>query len=116
MIIERFHKLTDDVVRSYQGQTCGWNMLPAVTPAYINRMYRMYAAIKGLTMDNHHNALTIKCQYELSRTFGMAPCMPLAILGDETVVSCEGELPLVVTQLILHYLTGTPTSYEIYIM
>jgi L-fucose isomerase-like protein len=27
------------------------------------------------------------------------------------VVSCEGDLPLVVSQLMLHYLTGEPTSY-----
>jgi L-fucose isomerase-like protein len=111
MIIKRFQKLTDDDVRRYQGQTHDWNMLPVVTPADINRMYRMYAAIKGLAMEGHHDALTIKCQYELSRTFGMAPCMSLSLLGDEMVVSCEGDIPLVVTQLILHYLTGAPTIY-----
>lgn len=111
MIIERFNKLTDEGIRHMQGQARNWQMLPTVTSADINRMYRMYAAIKGLALDGHHDALTIKCQYELSRTFGMAPCMPLSLLGDEMVVSCEGDLPLVVTQLILHYLTGAPTSY-----
>ena len=111
MIVERFQKLTDDDVRSYRVQTRDWNTLPAVTPADINRVYRMYAAIKGLAMEGHHDALTIKCQYELSLTFGMAPCMPLSILGEEMVVSCEGDLPLVVTQLILHFLTGAPTRY-----
>lgn len=111
MIIERFNRLTDEDVRNYQGQTRTWNMLPTVTSVDINRMYRMYAAIKALAIEGHHDALTIKCQYELSRTFGLAPCMPLSILGDEMVVSCEGDLPLVVTQLILHSLTGAPTSY-----
>lgn len=37
--------------------------------------------------------------------------MPLSMLGDEMVVSCEGDIPLVITQLILHYLTGAPISY-----
>ena len=41
----------------------------------------------------------------------MAPCLALSILGDEVVTSCEGDVPLVVSQLLLHYLTGEPTSY-----
>ena len=53
----------------------------------------------------------MKCQYELSRVLGLAPCVPLSLLGDEIVTSCEGDLLLVVSQLILHYLTGEPTSY-----
>ena len=63
-------------------------------------------------MDEHQwDALTIKCQYELSRTFGLAPCQPLSILGDEVVSSCEGDITLVLSQLILYYLTGAPISY-----
>ncbi len=111
MIIDRYHKITDEDVRLYQPRSQGWNMLAVITPSDTNRVYRMYAAIKALAQERHHDAVTIKCQYELSRVFGMAPCMPLSMLGDEMVVSCEGDIPLVVTQLILHYLTGAPTSY-----
>jgi L-fucose isomerase-like protein len=111
LIVERFNRLSDEDVQQYTARSTDWNVLPIITSADMNRTYRMYAAIKSLAEQGRHDALTIKCQYELSRTFGMAPCMPLSMLADEMVVSCEGDLPLVVTQLILHYLTGTPTSY-----
>lgn len=111
MIVERFNKTADEAIGQYHSRSIGWNVLPLVTSADMNRTYRMYAAIKSLAEQGQHDALTIKCQYELSRTFGMAPCMPLSMLADEMVVSCEGDIPLIVTQLMLHYLTGTPTSY-----
>ncbi|HVB73706.1 MAG TPA: hypothetical protein VNE38_09145 [Ktedonobacteraceae bacterium] len=111
MIVERFNRVADEDVTQHHRRSAGWNVLPSITSADMNRTYRMYAAIKALAEQGQHDALTIKCQYELSRTFGMAPCLPLSMLADEMVVSCEGDIPLVVTQLILHYLTGTPTSY-----
>lgn len=111
MIVEEFNKIADEEVLQHHERSAGWNVLPTIHSADLNRTYRMYAAIKALAGRGRHDALTIKCQYELSRVFGMAPCMPLSMLADEMVVSCEGDIPLVVTQLILHYLTGSPTSY-----
>jgi L-fucose isomerase-like protein len=111
MIVERFNKLTDDDVRTLLPRSETWLLSSAAKPQDLNRVFRMYAALKGLAQEARYDALTVKCQYELSRVFGLAPCMPLSLLGDEMVVSCEGDLPLVVSQLILHYLTGEPTSY-----
>ncbi len=111
VIVERFNKLTDEDVRTLLPRTEGWILSSAATPGDLNRVFRMYAALKALAQEYRYDALTVKCQYELSRMFGLAPCMPLSILGDEMVVSCEGDLPLVVSQLILHYLTGETTSY-----
>jgi L-fucose isomerase-like protein len=111
VIVERFNKLTDDDVRGLFPRTESWVLSPAATSADLVRVFRMYAAIKALAQEYRYDALTIKCQYELSRMFGLAPCMPLSLLGDEMVVSCEGDIPLVVSQLILHYLTGETTSY-----
>jgi L-fucose isomerase-like protein len=111
VIVERFKQLTDDDVRDLFSRTEDWDLSPAASSADLHRVFRMYAAIKGLAQEYRFDALTVKCQYELSRMFGLAPCMPLSLLGDEMVVSCEGDLPLVVSQLILHYLTGEPTSY-----
>ena len=111
VIVERFNKLTDDDVRHLLPRTESWELSLSAGPADLNKVFRMYAAIKALAQENRYDALTVKCQYELSRIFGLAPCMPLSLLGDEMVVSCEGDLPLVVSQLILHYLTGDPTSY-----
>jgi L-fucose isomerase len=110
-LVERFHKIGDDQVQALRPQTDAWDLSSLIVNNDLSKMFRMYAAIKFLAEERRWNALTIKCQYELSRTFGLAPCMPLSILGDELVSSCEGDVPLVVSQLILHYLTGEPTSY-----
>jgi L-fucose isomerase-like protein len=111
VIVERFQRLTNDEVRDLLPRAAAWDMSPAVSDADLLKVFRMYAALKALAQENRYDALTVKCQYELSRLFGLAPCMPLSLLGDEMVVSCEGDVPLAASQLILHLLTGDPTSY-----
>jgi L-fucose isomerase-like protein len=111
VLIDRFGKIADDEVRALLPRQEGWELSLSAGPRDMDRVFRMYAAIKAVSQEARYDAITIKCQYELSRIFGLAPCMPLSILGDEMVVSCEGDVPLVVSQLILHYLTGEPTSY-----
>jgi L-fucose isomerase-like protein len=88
-----------------------WEQSEQVSEADLRKVFRMTLALKKIVREHAWDAVTVKCQYELSRTFGLAPCVPLSILGDEVVASCEGDVPLAVSQLILHYLTGEPTSY-----
>jgi L-fucose isomerase-like protein len=111
MIIDRFNRFKNEDSEQYFSRTKDWQLSESIKPDDLRRVFRMYAAIKGLADEAHYDAITIKCQYELSRVFGLAPCMPLSMLGDEMVVSCEGDLPLVISQLILHILTGETTSY-----
>jgi len=110
-IVARFNNLPEDIPDASQAQADGWHLSENVAKKDLNKSFRMLEAIKGLCKERAWDALTVKCQYELSRTFGMAPCLALSILGDEIVTSCEGDVPLVVSQLLLHYLTGEPTSY-----
>jgi L-fucose isomerase-like protein len=110
-LVERFKKISADEIKALLPKADAWDLSDQIVTNDFNKMFRMYAAIKSLAQERRWDALTIKCQYELSRTFGLAPCMPLSMFGDELVSSCEGDVPLVVSQLILHYLTGEPTSY-----
>ncbi len=110
-IVARFDGIGDAEVEGLMARAEAWDLGDQVSPDDLRKAFRMYAAIKALAGEHGWDALTVKCQYELSRTFGLAPCLPLSILGDELVSSCEGDLPLVVSQLMLHYLTGQPTSY-----
>ncbi|UCC88708.1 MAG: hypothetical protein JSV81_05210 [Anaerolineales bacterium] len=98
-----------DLVDKYKGQ---WLLAEGVTDQALAATMRQYAALQGLSTQHRFQALTVKCQYELSRLFGLAPCVALSLLGDELPVSCEGDVPLIVSQLMLHYLTaGGVTSY-----
>ena len=89
-----------------------WLLVEGVTDEALAATMQQYAAIQELSKEHRFEALTVKCQYELSRLFGLAPCVALSLLGDELPVSCEGDVPLIVTQLMMHYLTGGGvTSY-----
>lgn len=72
---------------------------------------RMYLSLLKLIDDNSLDALTIKCHHELSKNFGTTPCMPLSILGDKVISSCEGDVLLLVTQYLLHLISGKQTSF-----
>jgi L-fucose isomerase len=110
-VVVRYEKTDAAAVDAQLAQAGGWQLSETVSRDDLSRAFRMAVALRSLAQERNWDALTVKCQYELSRTFGLAPCLPLSILGDEMVVSCEGDLPLVVSQLLLHYLTGEPTSY-----
>jgi L-fucose isomerase-like protein len=102
-------KVVQDLVEKYKAQ---WLLAEGVTDEALAATMRQYAAIQQLSAEHGFEALTVKCQYELSRLFGLAPCIALSILGDELPVSCEGDVPLIVTQLMIHHLTGgSVTSY-----
>jgi L-fucose isomerase len=110
-VVVRYEKIGDAEVHGWLKQTGSWEMRQNVSKADLVKAFRLAAAIRSLCQERAWDAVTVKCQYELSRTFGLAPCLPISILGDEVVASCEGDLPLIVSQLMLHYLTGEPTSY-----
>lgn len=88
-----------------------WEFGKGVRKKDIEVTLKMYLALKGLVAERQWSAVTVKCQYELSKDYGYTPCVPLSLLGNEMTCSCEGDIPLISTQLILHYLTGGITSY-----
>jgi L-fucose isomerase-like protein len=103
------HESANKLVAKYKGK---WLLAEGVTDEGLAASMRQYTAIQELSKEHGFQALTAKCQYELSRLFGLAPCVALSLLGDELPVSCEGDVPLIVTQLMMHYLTGGGvTSY-----
>ena len=112
-IVKADEEIADEEVQAlverYRGQ---WRLAAGVSEEAVAAGLRQYAAIRQLSGEHGFAALTVKCQYELSRLFGLAPCLALSVLGDELPVSCEGDVPLIVSQLMLHYLTGGGvTSY-----
>jgi len=73
---------------------------------------KIYLALKKLIEEHDLDAISVKCQYEFSKELGFVPCVPLSILAEEGVVcSCEGDIPLTITMMLLHYLTDQPIFY-----
>jgi len=88
-----------------------WNIAKAVTPQDLDITLKMYLALKDLVKEFNWSAVNIKCQYELSKYYKHTPCVPLSMLGDELPCSCEGDIPLITTQLIMYYLSGATATY-----
>ena len=71
---------------------------------------RMTAALLSYAEEYGWQAIDLRCHTEFSQTFGLAACLPLSVLGDELICSCEADIPVVLTQLLLHYLAGGKNS------
>jgi len=88
-----------------------WDIGRAVTDQDLEITLKMYLALKDLVEEFEWAALTIKCQYELSKYYKHTPCVPISMLADELPCSCEGDIPLIVTQLMMRYLSDQTVSY-----
>ena len=97
--------------KSVAERAAGWELTTGLSSKQLAPSWRVYEALKEMAAEYRLDALTVKCQYEMSREWGLAPCLGLSILGDEITSSCEGDLYLVVSQHLLHCLTGGITAY-----
>ncbi|MBS7612553.1 hypothetical protein KEJ27_10225, partial [Candidatus Bathyarchaeota archaeon] len=112
VIVKKLNEVDDEEAEKLVDKVKGlWEISDKVTDEDLKSCMKMYLVLKSIAHDFNWNALTVKCQYELSRYFGFAPCVPLSMLGDEIICSCEGDLPLLITQLMMHYITGETTTY-----
>ena len=88
-----------------------WNLSADVTEADIEKVIAFYLALKDLVEENQLDGVTVKCQYELSVEYGFTPCVALSILGAQMPVSCEGDIYMLLTQMVMHYISGDTTTY-----
>jgi L-fucose isomerase-like protein len=109
VLVKKMEEIWDvgDLVKKARQE---WDITEAVGEEDLVKTMRMYQALKDLAAEGDWSALTIKCQYELSIHYGFTPCVPLSIIGDELTASCEGDIPLIVTQLLMHYLMDEPAA------
>lgn len=88
-----------------------WDISPDVTEADLEKTIAFYLALKDLVKEHKLDGVTVKCQYELSIEYGFTPCVALSILGAEMPVSCEGDVYMLLTQMVLSYISRDTTTY-----
>lgn len=88
-----------------------WNISEDVTEVDIEKTIAFYLALKDLVEDHKLDGVTVKCQYELSVEYGFTPCVALSILGAEMPVSCEGDVYMLLTQMVMDYISNETTTY-----
>ena len=80
--------------------------------AKLEPVTRMYTVLKNMVGEYNAQALTLKCHFALSQEYGLTACIPLSVIGTEIVASCEADIPLTLTELLLHYLSnGRQVTY-----
>ena len=88
-----------------------WNISADVTEADIEKTIAFYLALRDLVKEHKLDGVTVKCQYELSIEYGFTPCVALSILGAEMPVSCEGDVYMLLTQMVMNYISNDTTTY-----
>ena len=78
---------------------------------YLDRIVRMCVVLDQYVQEYDLQALDLRCNMELSQTYGLSACLPLSVLGDSIICSCEADIPVVLTQVILQQLTGCNATY-----
>lgn len=84
--------------------------LSGSTGAFLDKIVRMCLGLDAYIQDFSLDALDVRCHTELSQTYGLAACLPLSVLGDSLPCSCEADLPVMLTQLLLTLLSGGEIS------
>jgi L-fucose isomerase-like protein len=88
-----------------------WEIGPGIGEDLLDNTAAVYLALKDIVNEQKLDSVTVKCQYELSVEYGFTPCVPLSLLGGEMPVSCEGDVYLLLSQMILSGLSGETSTY-----
>lgn len=111
-IINRTDSTSDeDVEEEFYYLKSRTNFAKGVDETALKNSAKMYCAMKSLIKENNLDAITVKCQYELSQIYKFTPCVALSLLGDEIPSSCEGDIQTMLSQVILSYLTDSVVTY-----
>lgn len=72
----------------------------------LNKTEKVYLALKKMVYDYHLSGLTVRC-FDLLTSLKTTSCLALSKLNQEGIVSsCEGDIPTLVSMLIVKKLTG----------
>ena len=87
-------------------------MSEGVPAAMREKALRLFIAVRELCQIHDLQAITVKCQYEFSKEYGMIMCVPLSLLADQGMITgCEGDMPCLISTVILNYISGQTAGY-----
>ena len=89
-------------------ESCTKNAKTTVEPSNddILKAAKTYLAIKKICMEEHLDAMTIRC-FDIVKACGTTSCLALALLNDEGIVAgCEGDMQTLLTMILAQRLCG----------
>lgn len=74
----------------------------------IDGALKIYSGFKAIINKYKLDSITVRC-FDLLEIYKNTGCLGLSLLNDEGIIAgCEGDIPALVSMVILHYLTGEP--------
>ena len=112
-LIRAAEAVPEEEVQAAIGKLTG--TVPIMDDVKAHKLYKtmaLYVALKNFCKEKEWTAVNVKCQYEFSKEYRVVPCVALSMLADEGVVtSCEGDMLVTVSQMILTAITGCTSTY-----
>jgi len=69
---------------------------------------KIYSGFKAIVVKYKFNGITVRC-FDLLEIYKNTGCLGLSLLNDEGIVAgCEGDIPALISMVILYYLTDEP--------
>jgi L-fucose isomerase-like protein len=69
---------------------------------------KIYSGFKAIVNKYKLDGITVRC-FDLLEIYKNTGCLGLSLLNDEGIVAgCEGDIPALISMVILHYLTDEP--------
>lgn len=78
---------------------------------YLDTVVRMTAALLSYVREYDLTAINVRCHSELCESYGVSACLALSVLGDVVTTSCEADVPVCLTQVLLNALTDSAAPY-----
>lgn len=111
-LINKAQSISNERIEEYKPiMKSEWNISSDVTDCDVDKTIAFYLALRDLVEEHKLDGVTVKCQYELSIEYGFTPCVALSILGAEMPVSCEGDVYMLLTQMVMNYISNETTTY-----
>ena len=111
-VVRSMEALPDDAVQAEKQAML--RKLPLSSPDLdepFTNAVRMRLALKEIIAEHKLDAVSLKCQHEISRTYGCT-CIPLALLVEDGLpATCEGDIPGLITAMMLRALTDQPAFF-----
>jgi L-fucose isomerase-like protein len=69
---------------------------------------KIYSGFKAIVNKYKLDGITVRC-FDLLEIYKNTGCLGLSLLNNEGIVAgCEGDIPALISMVILHYLTDEP--------
>jgi len=69
---------------------------------------KIYSGLKAIVNKYKLDGITVRC-FDLLEIYKNTGCLGLSLLNDEGILAgCEGDIPALISMVILHYLTNEP--------